>query len=138
MTSKSDASKEKVFWHEGNFGEWIAFMENYVNLCVASKCSFMVHKIPIEKHLNQDIDMCIPDLRTRIMNLATNRYYSLYPVLINLMINSKGSLSMISSGFNPKYSSLYLSMRYSTVSDIHRRHSIYFVLRRALHRARLT
>jgi hypothetical protein len=44
MTSKHDASKEKVFWHEGNFGEWIAFMENYVNLCVASKCSFMVHK----------------------------------------------------------------------------------------------
>ena len=85
MTSKHDASKEKVFWHEGNFGEWIAFMENYVNLCVASKCSFMVHKISTEKHLNQDIDMCIPDLRTRIMNLATNRYYSLYSVLINYL-----------------------------------------------------
>ena len=33
---------------------WIAFMENYINLCVASKCSFMVYKIPIEKNLNKD------------------------------------------------------------------------------------
>ena len=83
MTSKSDASKEKVFWHEGNFGEWIAFMENYINLCVASRCSFMVYKIPIEKNLNQDIDMCIPDLRTRILELAVERYYKLYSILIN-------------------------------------------------------
>jgi hypothetical protein len=29
--------------------------------------------------------MCIPDLRTRIMNLATNRYYNLYSVLINYL-----------------------------------------------------
>ena len=81
MTSKHDASKEKIFWHEGNFGEWIAFMENYINLCVASKCSFMVYKVPIEKNLNQDIDLCIPNLRTRIMNLAINRYRNLYHVL---------------------------------------------------------
>ena len=81
MSSKHDASKEKIFWHEGNFGEWIAFMENYINHCVANKCSFMVYRTPIEKNLNQDIDLCIPNLRTRIMNLAINRYRTLYYTL---------------------------------------------------------
>jgi hypothetical protein len=41
----------------------------------------MVYKVPIEKHLNKDIDLCIPNLRTRIMNLAISKYRVLYKTL---------------------------------------------------------
>jgi hypothetical protein len=43
----------------------------------------MVLEVPTEKHLNKDIDLCIPDLRTRIMHLALTRYHKLYSILID-------------------------------------------------------